>query len=327
MEQVIFIKTVFSRICQLSKERIGKKNKIDRSFKIYNDEIVGYGILPPYYMIRGASEEFKNCYQPGVNNNNNNSGNKLTGQMYLSEREVDKTLFTEAFSEYLENATKLYNWNFRQRAYQSAIFLLVSCEKDIRRIISTTLVGNSFNVEKNIDYYKICTHFLNIIPSGLDIDNVKEKPHLPFELYYQQKLTVIIPFILGKYLLHVRKLMIVTGHLMTDEECENVWKKFRQIISHLDVISDFRQYHSLFKIETVDRGEDQNVKIENVAKIKNLFRLSTNLLGPIVNIILLYTGVEATDDEVELYLHTHSFFLQDSFPNINYKLLKKFDQK
>ena len=59
-------------------------------------------------------------------------------------------------------------------------------------------------------------------------------------------------------------------------------------------------------------NDDEILKIEKVEQVRNLFRLRTNLLKPLIDITMSYLVTEPTDEQVEKSLRTRTFFQQDS---------------
>jgi hypothetical protein len=291
---LIFIKIIFHQIIVLAEERRGgKRNKPGKKF------CVRASILA-----KGSS-----MYE-------DNEDNEDDEGIKLLRSRLNQLGSNNSFLEYLENGTELYGWNTRKRTYQAAVFLLDVQEKTINKMINTAIISGDIYFHPNRLREQV-ELLLDIIP----------KDHNSFDsYYYKQKLLPIIPFILGKYLFHVRRSLLMTtydGEDSRNEDSEKMWKKFRQVLVYLDYINksnlDTRrkysdnQYQDLFSSTSVNKDyDDEILKIENVERVRNLFRLRTNLLKPLVDIILSYLVVEPGDEEVEKNLHTRPFFQQDS---------------
>jgi hypothetical protein len=330
MFQTMFIHSIFRKISQLDSER-GKGKDV----AYVAVDATGYSILPPntaqYHYSLFLKDKSKNYQDISLMEKITGTNSEIIG------------LFNTSLRKFLNDGSEKLGWSPRLKAYQSA-YVCFSMEKEIREMImkvenknyyGAALADDDSNamptkiVDNDIDFYQVCHHFLDITVSSSPIFFGHQKQ--------RERINLILPFIFGKYLLHVRKLILMTEHRMLSGESEEIWKEFNNLLRWLDdnpinnssspnvgqelkigSQHDNRQQSSAQQQNYQDLFNYSQQVMEKVATIltNDHHHISRpSLLKPLVEIIVSYIGnivLEEEDDKVvENRLLTLPFFCQE----------------
>jgi hypothetical protein len=228
------------------------------------------------------------------------------------------------------------NFHIKQYVHFYANILFEFYEQEIRNLISTG-VKNSIhlgeNFDKDVGFYQVCKFLLSIpsLFSAREKEEEKEEEERK-EKEKVEELKKTSSFIIGKYLLHVRKLIILVTRkesrekcqLMTDDQIYDLWKLFQELLVYFDNFSLSPGDDDKEKEKDVGRRSHSYQNLfklsENIVKEINKKLLENNLIQPLIEIIISF--INDNDESVEQKLKTCPFFLVDK-PNFS----KKFDQK
>jgi hypothetical protein len=268
--QIAFIDAVFGKmIYGLA------YNHFIRGYPVINPlHACGRSILPTYFLYFLATSESRLLISAFSRNDSTTFDQMLINvENLLNDKSASFYQAINSFKEKMEKS----KWDVRQIVYQSTILCVDtlgnSIKEEISKIIDTKLSKHTKNtkhvkdkqkfLDKNINFYKICSLLLNITPNvndkaGLDVDGLAK----------------ILPFLLGNYLFQVKKLMYLTKCWMTSDQATKLWSKFKNVIRYLDDLGQGNSqcsYRNLFFIP-----DDVTIRVDEG------LMTSTNLLKPLV---------------------------------------------
>jgi hypothetical protein len=284
--QIIFINSVFNKIhYQLyDSSTVAKVDKTNK-FATINCE---FPLLKAANFIKMINVD-KHNYNIKQDDKHDEGNRIIFGRLFIQVLKLIvgeiNALYSKPLSCYLMNEgddaqdlQKASCWTTEQKAYQSAFSCLNVLEGDIKyQIQYHSLAKQRFGFERfrdrNINFYQVCLHYLAV-------------------LYVRDEVNPI-PFVVANYLRQVRKLILMTCHLMTDSEVTLVWKQFHHLLTLLDKETSGRShnYKDLFKIPEVVENE----------------LLKNNLIKELVQIIASYFDDE-NDQYVAERLQSSKFF-------------------